>query len=76
MKVKELVSKLRQAYDVEIRENNFFLCKTTTQNKTIELFSEREVIDWFPQPKGLADLAVSLVINISSEEELDDTGRD
>lgn len=67
MKVKELIEKLRQPYKVEMREDNYFLCETTTNNKTVELFYEREVYDWFPVERGLG-LAVGICINLISEE--------
>lgn len=68
MTVKELISKLRgNGYLVELREDNFFLCKTYTDNKTLELFYDREIIDWFPDSKGGCGTG-SLVINIKGED--------
>ncbi len=67
MKVKELLSCLRMPSKVEIREDNFFLCSTVTDSKVMEVFNEREVIDWFPS----GNIAVSpwdLVINIAEAE--------
>ena len=67
MTVKELISKLRQSYKVEIREDNYFLCETKSDNKAINLFANRKVIDWFPSDH-ITGVRVGLVINISSEE--------
>lgn len=64
MKVKELLSCLRLPCKAEIRENIFFLCSTVTDSKVMEVFNEREIIDWFPS----GNIAVSpwdLVINIA-----------
>lgn len=65
MTVKELISKIRPNLKVkiEIREDNYFLCSTFVDSKALELFSERQVCDWFPDDKGW-----SLVINITSED--------
>jgi hypothetical protein len=62
MKVKELIENLRITQDIEIREDNYFLCDTTTTNKTIEIFKEREVIDWFAHCKRISETFI--VINI------------
>ena len=62
MTVKELVSKLRAAVQTSI-ENNYFICSTFNDSKAMELFSEREVRDYFPSNKGYA-----LVINIKGED--------
>ena len=67
MKVKELIEKLRITQDVEIREDNYYLCDTNTTNKTIEIFKEREVIDWFAHCKRQSE--THIVINIKSEVE-------
>lgn len=67
MNVKQLIENLRQPYEVEIREDNYFLCKTRTNNKTMELFYNRVIIDWFPVARGLG-CDVGLVINIKSED--------
>ena len=67
MKVKELIKNLRIAQDVEIREDNYFLCNTRTDNKTIELYKEREVIDWFAHCMRPAE--THIVINIKGEVE-------
>lgn len=66
MKIKELIEKLRIAQDVEIRKDNFFLCYTRADNEIIEIFKEREVIDWFVY---IGDGKAIIVINITSEVE-------
>ena len=63
--VKELIKNLRIAQDVEIREDNYFLCNTRTDNKTIEIYKEREVIDWFAHCMRPSE--THIVINIKGE---------
>ena len=67
MKVKELIKNLRITQDVEIREDNYYLCDTNTANKTMEIFKEREVIDWFAH--GVRPSETHIVINIEGEVE-------
>ena len=67
MTVKDLIKNLRIAQDVEIREDNYFLCNTRTDNKTIEIYKEREVIDWFAHCMRPSE--THIVINIKGESE-------
>ena len=67
MKVKELIENLRITQDVEIREDNYYLCDTNTANKTMEIFKEREVIDWIAHCKRPSETVI--VINIKGEVE-------
>lgn len=68
MTVKELISKLRADFKipVEFREDNYFLCSTFSDSKALELFSEREVCDWFVDATPMGNKI--LVINIKSED--------
>ena len=64
MTVKELISILRFPHNVELREDNFFLCKTTTSNKAMDTYLDRKIKDWFCY---LETRTPTLVINIESE---------
>ena len=44
MTVKDLVSTLSIDYDIRLEEDGVFLCDTTSSNKILGAFSNREVI--------------------------------
>lgn len=67
MTVKDLVSKLRMSTSIELREDNFYLLNSNSDNKAMEEYKNREVIDWFPHIK-LLDCPI-IVINIKGEYE-------
>ena len=66
MKVKDLVSTLSIDYDISLEEDGVFLCKTTSNNKLLEAFSNREVIEWCPRSYS-SIFAKYIVINIKKE---------
>ena len=49
MTVKDLVSTLSIDYNISLEEDGVFLCKTTSKNKLLEVFNNREVIEWCPR---------------------------
>ena len=65
MTVKDLVSKLRMRTDIELREDNFYILNSKSNNKALAVYENREVIDWFPQAKLLDSPLI--VINIKGE---------
>lgn len=65
MKVKEFLRELKTPCKVEIRENNHYLCDTTTDNKTIELYYNRELMGWYPTSK--CGCVKALVIDIKGQ---------
>ena len=66
MTVKDLVSKLSIDYNISLEEDGVFLCKTTSSNKLLEVFSNREVIEWCP--RSLSSIFANyIVINIKNE---------
>ena len=66
MTVKDLVSKLSIDYNISLEEDGVFLCKTTSKNKLLEVFSNREVIEWCP--KNFPSISTEyIVINIKKE---------
>ena len=66
MTVKDLVSTLSVDYDIRLEEDGVFLCKTTSKNKLLEVFNNREVIEWCPRSFS-SIFANYIVINIKKE---------
>ena len=66
MRVKDLVSTLSIDYNISLEEDGVFLCKTTSKNKLLEVFNNREVIEWCPKnfPRVSTEY---IVINIKKE---------
>ena len=66
MTVKDLVSKLSIDYNISLEEDGVFLCKTTSKNKLLEVFNNREVIEWCPRSCP-SIFTKYIVINIKKE---------
>ena len=66
MTVKDLVSKLSIDYDIRLEEDGVFLCDTTSNNKILGAFSNREVIEWCPRSYS-SIFTKHIVINIKKE---------
>ena len=66
MTVKDLVSTLSIDYNISLEEDGVFLCKTTSKNKLLEVFNNREVIEWCPRSFS-SIFANYIVINIKKE---------
>ena len=66
MTVKDLVSTLSIDYNISLEEDGVFLCKTTSKNKLIEVFSNREVIEWCPRSYS-SIFTNYIIINIKKE---------
>ena len=66
MTVKDLVSTLSIDYDIRLEEDGVFLCETTSSNKLLGVFNNREVIEWCP--KNFPSISTEyIVINIKKE---------
>lgn len=61
MKLKELIKTLEGKYDLFLYNNDYMLCKTTTNNKLLDMFVEYEIKSWRPIYQD------SLKINVISE---------
>ena len=68
MTLKDLVSTLSIDYDIRLEEDGVFLCDTTSSNKILEAFSNREVIEWGPRSYS-SIFTKYIVINIKKESE-------
>ena len=66
MTVKDLVSTLSIDYNISLEEDGVFLCKATSKNKLLEVFNNREVIEWCPRSFS-SIFANYIVINIKKE---------
>ena len=66
MTVKDLVSKLSIDYNISLEEDGVFLCETTSSNKLLEVFNNREVIEWCPRSYS-SIFTKYIVINIKKE---------
>ena len=66
MTVKDLVSTLSIDYDIRLEEDGVFLCDTTSSNKILGAFSNREVIEWCPRSYP-SIFTKHIVINIKKE---------
>ena len=64
LKVKDLICKLRRNHEIEIREDNYFLCYTIVDSKLLKEFEECEVEDWYVTRNHGNDI---VVINIKGE---------
>ena len=53
-------------YNISLEEDGVFLCKTTSKNKLLEVFNNREVIEWCPRSFS-SIFANYIVINIKKE---------
>ena len=66
MTVKDLVSTLSIDYDIRLEEDGVFLCDTTSSNKILGAFNNREVIEWCPRSYS-SIFTKHIVINIKKE---------
>ena len=66
MTLKDLVSTLSVDYNIRLEEDGVFLCETTSKNKLLEVFNNREVIEWCPRSFS-SIFANYIVINIKKE---------
>ena len=68
MTVKDLISTLKYQTDVELRENDKYLCNTDSKSKVLDVYGEREIINWHADNfKGSFEVYIS--INIKGESE-------
>ena len=68
MTVKDLISTLKYQTDVELRENDKHLCNTSSKSKVLDVYGEREIINWHADNfKGSFEVYIS--INIKGESE-------
>ena len=66
MTLKDLVSTLSIDYDIRLEEDGVFLCDTTSSNKILGAFNNREVIERCPI--GYSSIFKKyIVINIKKE---------
>lgn len=68
MTVKDFVSSLKYETDVELNENDLFLCNTNSHSKILDIYGECEIIDWFVT-KQVIGTKTYIVINIKGERE-------
>ena len=61
MRLEDLLKVLEGNYDLFLYNNDYMLCKTTTDNKLLDMFTACEVKSWKPVNHD------SLKINIVSE---------
>ena len=68
MTVKDLISTLEYQTDVELRKNDKYLCNTSSKSKVLDVYGEREIINWHADNfKGSYEVYIS--INIKGESE-------
>ena len=68
MTVKDLIGTLKYQKDVELRENDIYLCNTSSKSKVLDVYEEREIINWYANNyKGSFEVYIS--INIKGESE-------
>ena len=68
MTVKDLISTLEYQTDVELRENDKYLCNTSSKSKVLDVYGEREVINWYSN-KHMGDYKAVITVNIKGESE-------
>ena len=66
MTVKDLVSTLSIDYDIRLEEDGVFLCDTTSSNKILGAFSNREVLERCTRSYS-SIFTKHIVINIKKE---------
>ena len=68
MTVKDLISTLEYQTDVELRENDKYLCNTDSKSKLLDVYGEREIINWYTK-NFTGSYEVYISINIKGESE-------
>ena len=68
MTVKDLISTLEYQTDVELRENDKYLCNTDSKSKVLDVYGEREIINWHAK-NFTGSYEVYISINIKGESE-------
>ena len=68
MTVKELIGTLEYQTDVELRENDKYLCNTSSKSKVLGVYGEREIINWYTK-NFTGSYEVYISINIKGESE-------
>ena len=68
MTVKELIGTLKYQTNIELLENDKYLCNTSSKSKVLDVYGEREIINWHADNfKGSFEVYIS--INIKGESE-------
>ena len=68
MTVKELIGTLKYQTNSELLENDKYLCNTSSKSKVLDVYGEREIINWHADNfKGSYEVYIS--INIKGESE-------
>ena len=69
MTVEDLISTLKYQTDVELRENDKYLCNTDSKSKLLDVYGEREIINWYTNNfTGSYEVYISINIKGESEE--------
>ena len=68
MTVKDFVSKAKIKTNIELLENDNFLCNTISDSKVLDVYGEREVINWYSN-KHMGDYKAVITVNIKGENE-------
>ena len=68
MTVKELIGTLKYQTNIELLENDKFLYNTISDSKVLDVYGEREVINWYSH-KHMGDYKAVITVNIKGESE-------
>ena len=68
MTVKELIGTLKYQSNIELLENDKFLCNTISDSKVLDVYGEREIINWYTK-NFTGSYEVYISINIKGESE-------
>ena len=68
MTVKELIGTLKYQTNIELLENDKFLCNTISDSKVLDVYGEREIINWYTK-NFTGSYEVYISINIKGESE-------
>lgn len=68
MTVKDLIGTLKYQTNIELLENDNFLCNTISDSKVLDVYGEREVINWYTK-NFTGSYEVYISINIKGESE-------
>ena len=68
MTVKDLIGTLKYQTNIELLENDKFLCNTISDSKVLDVYGEREIINWYTK-NFTGSYEVYISINIKGESE-------
>ena len=68
MTVKDLIGTLKYQTNIELLENDKYLCNTDSKSKLLDVYGEREIINWYTN-NFTGSYEVYISINIKGESE-------